>query len=486
MSALAHHPSTRRSSRRFPRLRLALTEARGLVGLATPLVLASLASMGISITDVLMMGWLGPEHLAAGAVTSDAYSIVFYLAAGVLAAVTPIASQALGAGRTADAREAVHQGLWAAALLALPGAALVWNAPRLLAGLGVAPAVVALAVPYARWMAVAFVAMLGVALMRQTLASLGRPRVFFAVTLVALPINALGNWLLMFGEGPLRGLGLAGAGASSALASTFMLLALLSTLRFARPLRAYRLLRGRIAPRPALLRELFTVGLPIGVASLGETGVFLFSTLLAGVLGTEALAAHAVGLRMAGVLYALPLGLAQAATVRVALAAGAGRSDRIARSSRTALALVLLSGAISFLLLVLFRHQVAGLFLRGGSAASSTLGLAALLLVVLAVLHPIDSLATVAAGCLRGLKDTRVPMVWSLAGYWGVGFVLAVGLAFPGGHGALGLWLGLGAGSTAVALALLRRYRSVERSLTPTAASRPIRRPAARPARRAA
>ncbi|HVS62195.1 MAG TPA: MATE family efflux transporter [Thermoanaerobaculia bacterium] len=486
MTSILPQLPTPPSRKKFPGLRLALVEAGSLTRLATPLVFASLASMGISITDVVMMGWLGPEHLAAGAVTSDAYSIVFYLAAGVLAAVAPLASQALGSGREAEAKEAVHQGLWAAAILAMPGAALVWNAPRLLSGLGVADEVVELAMPYARWMAVAFVAMTGVALMRQTLASFGRPRVFFAVTLLTLPINALGNWILMFGEGRFRGWGLAGAGASSAIASTFMLVALLSTLRWGRALRGHGLLRGSIAPRIPLLRELFTLGMPIGIASLGETGVFLFSTLLAGVLGTEALAAHAVSLRMAGLLYAVPLGLSQAATVRVALAAGAGRKDRVRRSSRTALGLVSGWGAAACLLLVLFREEVAALFLRGGDPAAATLGLAGTLLLVLAILHPVDDLATVAAGCLRGIKDTRVPMVLSLAGYWGVGFVLAVGLAFPGGRGALGLWLGLAAGSASVALALLLRYRRLERRSAATARIRVVERAAAQPERRAA
>jgi MATE family multidrug resistance protein len=443
--------------------------------------------MGISITDVVMMGWLGPEHLAAGAVTSDAYSIVFYLAAGVLAAVSPMAAQALGAGRQDDVRNAFHQGLWAVPILAVPGAALVWNAPRLLSALGVAGDVVALAVPYARWMAVAFVAMTGVALMRHGLAALGRPRVFFVVTLVTIPINAIGNWILMFGEGPLRGLGLAGAGASSAFASTFMLVALLATVRYSPALRHHGLLRGSIAPHGPTLRELFSIGIPIGIASLGETGVFLFSTLLAGVLGTEALAAHAVALRMAGLLYAMPLGLSQAATVRVGIAAGAGRNDRVRLSSRTALGLVLVWGVIAAGALVVFRHAVAGLFLRGGEISLATLQTAALLLVVQAVLHPLDNLATVAAGCLRGLKDTRVPMAWSLAGYWGLGFVSAVTLAFPAGLGVLGLWLGLTAGSAGVAIALLLRYRRVERGLPlstrraprPLAAARPPRRVAA-------
>jgi multidrug resistance protein, MATE family len=470
MPETLHAVPTRRPRSWYPRSP-ALREARALAALAAPLTLASLASMGISITDVVMMGWLGPAHLAAGAVTSDAYSIVFYLAAGVLAAVAPMVAHARGAGRTGEIPLIVHQGLWAAALLALPGAALVWSSPRLLATLGVADDVVALAAPYARWMAVAFVAMTGVALMRQTLAAVGRPRVFFLVTLATLPLNALGNWALMFEHGRFPGLGLAGAGASSALASTFMLTALLATARFGRGLRSYRLLRGGFAPDRARLREMFAIGLPVGVASLGETGVFLFSTLLAGVLGTEALAAHAVALRCAGVLYALPLGLSQAATVRVGLGAGAGRPHRVLRTARAAFATMTVCGLATLLAVALLRRPIAGLFLGSSPGEAPVLAMASILLLVLAVQSPIDSMATMAAGCLRGLKDTRVPMVLSLIGYWGLGFGPAVLLAFVAGLGALGLWLGLAAGSVSVAGALVLRWRGAARALRGGAAA---------------
>ncbi|HVS12819.1 MAG TPA: MATE family efflux transporter [Thermoanaerobaculia bacterium] len=472
-----HRDTTRRRRTWFPRS-AALREARALAALTAPLTMASLASMGISITDVVMMGWLGPAHLAAGAVTSDAYSIVFYLAAGVLAAVAPMVAHARGAGRTGEVGAIVHQGLWAAALLALPGAALVWSSPRLLAILGVADDVVVLAAPYARWMAVAFVAMTGVALMRQTLAAVGRPRVFFLVTLATLPLNALGNWALMFEHGRFAGLGLAGAGASSALASTFMLTTLLATARCGRGLRPLGLLRGRFAPDPTRLREMFAIGLPIGVASLGETGVFLFSTLLAGVLGTEALAAHAVALRCAGVLYALPLGLSQAATVRVGLGAGAGRPHRVLRTANAAFATMALCGAATLLAVALLRRPIAELFLGSSAAvgeAAPVLTAATILLLVLAVQSPIDALATVSAGCLRGLKDTRVPMVLSLLGYWGLGFGPALLLAFVAGLGVLGLWLGLATGSIAVSAALLLRWRSATHGLRGSSAAAVVR-----------
>jgi MATE family multidrug resistance protein len=449
-------------ARLLPRLRAgrraatapALGEAWAILALASPLALAGFVSMGISITDVVMMGWLGPTVLAAGAATSDLYSIFFYLGAGVLQAVAPLVAQARGARRPDEVSRVVRQGMWAALVVALPGAWAVWHAGSILAAIGVVPEIAAQGRPYARAMALTFVPMTGVMLFRQTLAACGRPRAFLGAMVAALPLNALGNWILMDGRFGMPRLGLAGIGLSSAAVATFLLLVLAFSLARDRELRAYRFFHGVPRPHGARLRELFRVGAPIGAGNLGEMGVFLFSTVIVGTLGVEVLAGHAVALRMSGVLYALPMALSQAATVRVALGVGAGDRAAVLRSARTAMALGVSVG-MAFLVAVLWlRVPIAGAFLRDGGAP---LEVAALLLAVVALMQPFEGAALTATGALRGLRDTRVPMLLLLGGHWGVGFATGLVLAFVLDLGGLGIWLGLAAGSTAVAVAMTVR-----------------------------
>jgi MATE family multidrug resistance protein len=434
------------------RRRLRSSGARELAAqlrIAGPLMLASLVNMGMAITDVVMMGWIGPMALAAGAVASDFYSLVFYLCAGVTGAVSAIVSHARGAGQHRLIRRTIQQGFWAAAILALPGALAIWQAPKFLALIGVQQEVVSAAGEYAAMMAITLVPMLGVAVWRQLLAAFADTRSVFRVTLVTLALNAAGNYVFMFGKLGAPALGLAGAGLSSALCALFMFGALsLYALRHPDYSR-YRLLKGRMKPDWTRLLELFRLGLPIGVSSLGEVGVYLLSTAVIGIFGASALAAHAVALRMAGVLYAFPLGLSQAATVRVGLASGAGDPAARSRAVRTALGAALAAGLLVLLIVVPARELIATLFIKGNGAAHTIIEHAAILLLVLAAMQVFEYVGTVANGVLRGLKDTRVPMLISVGSFWGVAMGVGIGLAFGLQQQALGIWIGLGCGAIA-------------------------------------
>lgn len=428
--------------------------------IAGPLALTALVNMGMSITDVMMMGMLGSVAVAAGAVASDLYSIVFYVCSGVTAALSPIVSAARGAHEHRVIRRATQQAFWAAGLLALPGALAIAIAPRLLGAIGVAGEVVAGAKGYAAMMALTLVPMLGIAVWRQFLASFASTQAILRIVPVTLGLNALGNYAFMFGNLGMPRLELAGAGLSSALCALFMFAMLtrhvLRDALFAR----YRLLLGAWRPDWPRLAELFRLGLPIGVSGLGEVGVYLLSTTVVGIFGTSALAAHAVALRMAGVLYALPLGLSQAATVRVALAAGAHDAKGQRRAAQVAVAMAAIAGAAVLPLIVYARHDIASLFVRGGGAEIAVA--AAALLVVLAYMQVFEYVGTVAAGVLRGVRDTRAPMWLAVASFWGVGAMLGVGLGFGRRLEVEGVWLGLAAGAVAFSVLLLARLRSRE------------------------
>ena len=425
--------------------------------IAGPLMLVSLVNMGMAITDVVMMGWIGPVALAGGAVASDLYSLVFYLCAGVIGAVSAVVSHARGAGQHRLIRRLIQQGFWAAGILALPGAIAIWQAPKFLTLIGVEEAVVSAAGEYAAMMAITLVPMLGVAVWRQLLAAFADTRCIFRVTLITLGLNAVGNYVFMFGKLGAPELGLAGAGLSSALCAMFMLGALSFYVLRNPAYSRYRLLKGRIKPDRARLLELFRVGFPIGVSSLGEVGVYLLSTAVIGIFGTAALAAHAVALRMAGVLYAFPLGLSQAATVRVGLASGAGDSAARDRATHTALGAALVAGLLVLLLVVPARELIATMFIKGNGSASAIISQAAMLLLVLAAMQVFEYVGTVANGVLRGLKDTRVPMLISVGSFWGVATGVGIVLGFGLQQQALGIWIGLGCGAVTFSALVVAR-----------------------------
>jgi MATE family multidrug resistance protein len=410
---------------------------------------------------------------------------VFYLCAGVIGAVSAIVSHARGAGQHRIIRRMIQQGFWAAGILALPGALAIWQAPKFLALIGVEQAVVSAAGEYAAMMAITLVPMLGVAVWRQLLAAFADTRCIFRITLVTLGLNAVGNYVFMFGKLGAPALGLAGAGLSSALCAMFMFGAL-SFYVLRHPAYArYRLLKSRMKPDRARLFELFRVGFPIGVSSLGEVGVYLMSTAVVGIFGTAALAAHAVALRMAGVLYAFPLGLSQAATVRVGLASGAGDSTARSRAVRTALGAALAAGALVLLLVIPAREVIATMFIKGNGSASAIISQAATLLLVLAAMQVFEYAGTVANGVLRGLKDTRVPMLISVASFWGVATAVGIVLGFGLQQQALGIWVGLGCGAIAFSALTIARVRQHGFRFSPRERPRGVRRASEGPPARA-
>ncbi|WP_240048263.1 MATE family efflux transporter [Crenalkalicoccus roseus] len=255
-------------------------------------------------------------------------------------------------------------------------------------------------------------------------------------------------------------MGIAGAGLASTLANLFMAGALLALVAREQVLRRFRLL-GRIwrADR-AKLAEVFRVGLPIAGAMLLEIGVFSAAALAIGWLGAVAVAAHAIAVQTATMTFMVPMGIGQAATARVGLFAGAGDRAGAARAGWVAVALGAGFMAAMALLLVLGARPIAWAFLDPADPqAAQAAALGATLLTIAGLFQLADGVQAVAAGALRGLKDTRVPMLLAALGYWGIGLPLGLALALPAGFGAAGIWAGLAAGLGVVAALMLARWR---------------------------
>jgi MATE family multidrug resistance protein len=434
---------------------------KALLALAGPMIGASLVTMGMSITDTLMMGWIGPTALAAGAVISDLYSLVFYLAAGVLSMVAVLAARAVGADERDGVRRAVQGGVAAALLMTLPAAAAVWHAADFVRLLGVDHSVPDLGGGYAHAMAITMVPMLLVTVWRNLFGALGRPRIFLVASFCALPLNAVANLILMFGWGPVPALGVTGAGLASALVAFALLVGFATFTAFDTELRGLRLFR--LPPRPIFgdTREIFRFGLPVGIFTLGELGLFLIATVVVSLFGAEALAAHAVALRTAGVVYAIPAGLSQAATVRVGTEIGGGEEGNVDRAVDSARTVGIASGLGICTGLVAGSGLIPALFVTPGGDVAAT---ASALLLLLGLLHVAQGLAGPATAVLRAFKDTKRPMQLSLAGYWIVGMPIGALLGFGLNLGVFGIWCGLGVGVLASAVLLnVRLFRSILR-----------------------
>jgi len=425
---------------------LVVREGRTLMRLAAPIMLIAMVNMGMSITDTAMVSALfGAQALAAVAVGSDLYSILFYLGAGVLGGLMPFYTAAvvrvdmIERLRVERIGRAVVLGL---ALLLVP---LVWTSPDWLGLLGLDPTLLREGSGYTRAMAMTLMPMLGVTLYRTILTAAEKPTVFLKITLAMLPLNAAANWVLMVGAGPLPAYGPAGAGYSSLFVASATLMILVLVARKA---------TGRSSlssPSPWIdwngVKAVLRVGLPIGIATVAEMGIFLGATLYAATLSAADVAAHTLALRTAGVAYAVPAALLQASMVRMARAHTLGDlSTQRAVTSGSLMLSMGLGAAICFAL-VMGAEPLAHGFFDSSTAGIAAALLATGLLVMLGVVEWVIGVGSAAAGLLRGRKDTRAPMVYVLAGHWAVGAPIGVYLCEVRGLGITGVWIGLGAGT---------------------------------------
>jgi MATE family multidrug resistance protein len=453
---------------RLYRLRAALQEPAAMLRLAFPIMLIALVNMAMSITDTIMVSAsFGADALAAVAVGSDFYSILFYLGAGTIGGLVPFYAAAVARGETRERARLERVGQAIVLLLAFILVPLVWTAPDWLGHLGLERGLLEAGRGYTRAMAVTLVPMLGVMLYRTILTAAERPRVFLYVTAAMVPLNAIGNQVLMHGIGPVPGFGPTGAGLSTLLVATVSLITLIVIARHSRP-------AAKVRARAVGWRDLapvLRVGLPIGVATVAELGIFLGATLYAATLGAADVAAHTLTLRLAGVAYAVPAALLQAAMVRMARAEAGSEAGQRQRVVQSALGLTCASGLLLCLCLALAATPLAQAFFGGEAPNHLAAEMAVSLVLLLGVLELVGNPGLGAAGVLRGCKDTRAPMLYTLVGYWLIAAPLGLWLSSHGQLGIIGVWVGLAVGTAATSgltlFRLFRRVRSVVRRADP-------------------
>ncbi len=435
-------------------------ESGAIVRLAVPLTLTHLAHMAIMLTDVVMMGRIGTETIAAGSLARDFYWVMVAFAIGVLTGATPVMAQHLGARRDHAVRPAARNAAWLCLPLAVPIMIAGWNAAPVLVALGQDPAIAAMSQAYLRAMIWGLLPSLWFVVLSEFLTAHVRPRAILVVTAHAIALNAVLDYALMFGRLGAPDLGLVGAGVASAIVNWAMFAALLVFVLRDRRFRRYRLLESFWRVDRRVMGEIARLGGPIAVTEIAEMGLFFVTTLMMGVISTEMLAAHAVTAQCYVVVFMIPVGFAQAGAVRVGHAAGARDPAAAARAGWASMAL---SGATVTVPLLAFwfaGEEISALILDAGDPDNAaSLGLAASLLAVAAVFMLSDAVQITARGVLQGLKDTTVPMLYSLATSWGMGLPCAAAFGFWFGWGGEGIWAGLAVATSAALVLLVARFR---------------------------
>lgn len=441
-------------------------EARATLALAWPLILTNVAQTLIHLTDVVLLGWVGARTLAAGTLGVNLYFAFLIFGMGLVTAAAPMLAKELGARRHSvrDVRRTVRQAMWAAAAIALPVWLLLWHSAAILVALGQEPALAADAQVFVRALQWGLLPYLLYLILRSFISALEQPLWSLIVALFAVVFNAIVNYGLIFGRFGLPELGLLGAGIGSATANFLMFAGMALVVTRHRRFRRYRLF-GRFWHADWLrFREVWRLGLPIAVTLALEITIFNAAVFLMGLIGAESIAAHAIAIQVAALSFMVPLGLGQAVTVRVGLAYGRRDRSGIARAGWTAFAMGVGFMSLTAIIIFVMPHQLVSIFLDPADPANGPVfALATSFLLVAALFQIFDGAQVVGAGMLRGLHDTKVPMAYAAIGYWVVGLLTGVGLAFGLGWEGLGIWVGLATGLAVVAVLMLTRWMNRER-----------------------
>jgi multidrug resistance protein, MATE family len=441
-------------------------EFRATLALAWPLILTNITMVLINATDVFLLARLGPDALAASSLGSSLVIAMLLIGIGIVVAGSPLIAAELGrkAHSVRDVRRTFRQTLWAATAICIPIWALLWHTGELLAWAGQPEQLAADSGLFVRYLMWQIWPALGVVALRSFMAALEMPRWTMVAGFAAVVANAMLNYGLIFGHFGLPALGLVGAGIGSSLTSLFQFL-LLMTVTFHHPrFRRYHLFGRWWRADWARFATIWRLGLPIGLHMGFEAMVFAAAVFLMGYISTASVAAHAVAIQIASLTFMVPMGIGQAATVRVGL--GYGRRDAEGIRKAGWAAYIMGVGFMTAMAIViwLIPAQLAGLFLEPHQKGNAeVLQLAVQFLIVAAVFQIVDGAQVVGTGMLRGLQDTTWPMLFAGFGYWVIGIGLGGWLAFSQKMEGVGIWIGLAVGLGIVALLVLWRWQGRDR-----------------------
>ncbi|MGA9060997.1 MAG: MATE family efflux transporter [Terracidiphilus sp.] len=430
-------------------------ELRAMAALAVPVVLSELGWMAMGVVDTIMVGRLGPVAIGAVALGNAVCYTPTLFGVGLMLGLDTLVAQAYGRKDHDECHRWLAQGVYLACLAAVPLMAANWLASLGVTRLGIAVEVAGPAGGYLRLLNWGTLPLLLYSAARRYLQGVGQVRVITVTYVLANLVNWFGNWVLIYGKLGMPALGVNGSAISTVLARVTMAAALMGfAWRYERR-RGHPLYRHWAGPQTARLKKLLRLGAPAAGQILLEVGAWNLATFSAGYLTPVALATHQIVLNYASLTYMVPLGISAAAAVSVGHAVGAGDAARARRAGWLALGLgtsFMLLAAMTFWawpkpLIELFTSDARVLAVGPG------------LLGIVAAFEVFDGIQTVSTGALRGLGETRAPMMANLVGYWVLGLPLGFFLCFGLRWGIYGLWIGLTLALVVIALAVLARWK---------------------------
>lgn len=445
---------------------LSIRRESGKLGvIAAPLAAGFLAEMGMNMSDLAIVGRLGAIAIAAvGIVTTIQFAVLFVFMS-IASVVGVVAASGYGAGDRTRVSAAVGQGFWVSGALAIPGTALGWYLPELLPWLGQDEQVIEASRSYSQALAFSFLPYMWFSNLRCFASALERTSSVMMITIVALLVNFLLVLVLVHGIGDWPGLGIAGAGIGTSTVCWLMFFAQAAVAGLLPSLRGYNLWRSALRFDPGLCLRMFRLGIPVGVMTATEAGLFAAVQVMMGIIGPIALAANQIVVSFTTLLFMIPAAISQAVAVRVAFERGAGRMAMARQSGFVAIGMNIGYMILMMLFLLMFPGFVAQLFLDTNDPANSAvIALMGQLLFVVALFQIVDGTQVAAAGALRGLEDTIVPSVITVIGYWALGLVAGYVMGFPLGYGPVGIMYGLAVGLAVTALMLTWRFHRRTRS----------------------
>jgi multidrug resistance protein, MATE family len=433
---------------------------RAITVLGLPLILSHVAQFSISLTDALMLGWYDVTALAAQVLAGMVFFVLFLFGSGFAWAVMPMVAEAESAGESQQVRRVTRMAMWLSILfgtLSMP--LMIWSEPLLLA-LGQTEEIAREASRYLNVAGWGIFPALLVMVLKSYLAALERTQVVLWVTIGAVVVNVIVNYALIFGNWGAPEMGIVGA-AWASVAVHFVSLVLLATYAGI-VTREHALFIRFWRPDWEAFGQVFRLGWPIGITTLAEVGLFAAASIMMGWLGTLPLAAHGIALQIASLMFMIHLGLGNAATVRAGRALGVQDWGGLRLGAQVVVGLSLLLAGLTVVLFLLVPEFLMGLFLSPDEPdRAGVIAIGVVLLAAAALFQLADAAQVMALSLLRGVQDTKVPMIIATLSYWAVGMPVAYVLGFVFGWGGVGVWLGLAVGLAAAGAFMMWRFWGV-------------------------
>jgi MATE family multidrug resistance protein len=432
-------------------------DAFAIIRIGWPLILNNLFNISVNVADTLMVGRLGATQLAALSIGLSLWIGIFLTGLGVIMALGPTVSQHYGARRLLEIGHDTRQAVWLGIFFSILVITALNNVSPLLLWLGIEADVVTLAQGYLRGISIGVPGCYLYHVMRQMNEGIGRTVPIMVVMGISLVVNVAVSFCLVFGHLGLPALGVVGSGLGNGIAYWVSFLLIILHVSRSPTYRAFQLWQRLEWPDPVILKRLVALGGPIGLSLLMQAGLFTTLALLMGTLGKTYAAAHQIALNYAGLVFMVPLGIGFGTSVLVGQHIGAGDPQHARRIGITGIVMCFSIAASVAVFTYFAAHAIA----HGYTSDVAVATLATSLLGISTVLQIGDGTQSAAASALRGMKDTRVPMLINGAIYWGIGFVLAWTLGIRLGLGAHGIWIGLTTALCVAAVVLTWRFRVV-------------------------